>query len=413
MSTKLIGLLVTGVLLLLISPASGGYAFELSQVDYYNSGVATDADSDWGQIDLVYTTPTQLEFLNIVANPGTPGETWLVQNHPLLPTSYTATTEFTSTSFFDLGAGFGSVGIGDVTGSSLAFESWTDVAPWDNTAPMPFTTQSGSSAIGRSQDIVNSGVPSGVTTLNAPVSSGINWNVPFLGIDIRFNKDMPNVVQEKNFCGPGSATNSLHWLANNSSNITIADTLGQTQTTLAGLMGNTNIGNWDDTMVEGKLKYIKDNNLPIEVHYAGGKKLPTNGDYTSPNGNGKAKRNGNLTWAWLKAEMDKGQDIELMTGSHWVVLSGYITWDGIHLIQYRDDPYQHGAATTNAEKAVIAKRYSWTYFFEEANGDVFVNIGSGREKLLTAVAESEIPEPATFFVMTCGMIGLLRRRRRA
>ncbi|NOX08644.1 MAG: hypothetical protein GXP22_04005, partial [Gammaproteobacteria bacterium] len=202
--------------------------------------------------------------------------------------------------------------------------------------------------------------------------------------------------------------NSLQWL-NAENNLGISDTLEQTQTKLAVGMGNNNNGNWDDTEVQGKLKYIADNNLDLEVHYVGGEKLPGlgAGDYVDPNGNGTVRNDGAITWEWIMAEMKKGQDIELMTSTHWVVLEGVLSFGNIRMFSYRDDNYQHGAATTVAERAKLDDRHTWSYFT-----DGQVNIGNGNEVLLSAVAESPVPVPAGVWLFGSGLIAFVRLAHR-
>jgi hypothetical protein len=247
-------------------------------------------------------------------------------------------------------------------------------------------------------------VPSGATALNAPAPSQINWNVPFIGLKTVFRQNMPNVTQQKNFCGPGAAANSLHWLAG-ANGFTINQTLNQTQTELAPSMGNNNDGNWDAEEVQGKLKYIRDHNLPLEVHYTGGVTLPTNGHYHDPVTGMNARNDGAFSWAWLDQQIQMGQDVEIMTSTHWVVVESLISWDGIRLFSYRDDNYQHGAATTAAERAKLDKRRTWTYF---DNG--FTDIGNGREVLRAAVAES-VPAPGSIMVLAAAGVAAFRRRR--
>jgi hypothetical protein len=364
------------------------------QIDYYQDGSLDVPFSEWGEFEVAYTPDVAVtQFLNVIANPGTPNESWIIQNHPLLNISDAGSGSYSTTELFDLGSVFGlSRGV-DMTG--LSFDANVSL----NLNPISAPTFGGVNANIPVQpdtavNIINSGVPSGAPVLNAPAAPAVNWiGLPALPL-VYTRPDMPNVVQQRNFCGPGAAANSLHWLAANNDDIDLGTTtVNDTMVKLAPYMGNANDGNWDDTEVEGKLRYIRENNLPIEVHFAGKEKLGA-GNYVSPNGFGTARNDGAVTWEWLKQEMDKGQDIEIMTATHWVVLDGYLEWNGAHLLRYRDDPYQHGAATTNDEKNKIANRNTWTYFDDAG----FTNIGNGKEKLLTAVAES--PDPNQFYVKT-------------
>ncbi len=391
-----------GVVLLLPSSADADIEISFSQVDYYQDGSLGSGVqfSEWGEFGVSYDPGASLEWINVVANPGSLSESWIVQNHPLLPSSLLGSGDsFSSLSYFDLGVSRGT----DL--SSLSILVRVDPVPL---SIAPSTGDLAIAELGTSQAIINSGVPSGVLALNAPAPTGIDWSALFTGVETRWHEGMPNVVQEQNFCGPGAAANSLHWL-NGQHGFGLQQTLQETQTELAGNMGNANNGNWDDTEVQGKIQYAKEHNLPIEIHYTGGVMLPTNGDYVEPNGNGTARNDGPITWEWLQQEMEKGQDIELMTNTHWVVMEGFISWDNIHLFAYRDDPFQKGAATTAAQAKTIADRHVWTYF---SGGSV--NIGNGREVLRAAVAESPVPEPGSLTLMGLGLAALgWRSRRRA
>ncbi|MBI2093699.1 MAG: PEP-CTERM sorting domain-containing protein, partial [Candidatus Omnitrophica bacterium] len=378
--------------------AQADISFDLSQVDYYQDGALTVPDSEWGQFDLSYDPGASLQWFNVVLNPGSGSESWAVQNHPLLPSSLIGADPFVSTSYF---------GLGVASGTSL---SSVDVLYSLSDTPLTATPGAGtldSVGLGTSQNIINNGVPSGIFALNAPGASLINWNQPFANVAADYRPDMPNVVQELNFCGPGAAANSIHWLAQRH-NIDLGQSLANTQTELAIEMGNNNNGNWDDAEVQGKLQFMVDHNLPFDVHYTGGVMLPTGNGYVDPNGNGTARRDGPITWEWLQQEFDRGQDIELMTNTHWVVMDGYLSWGNIHLFSYRDDPFQKGAATTAAQEQTINDRHTWTYF---SNGDV--NIGNGNEILGTAVAESFVPEPGSLLLMSLGFFPLATRRRRS
>src|SRR6185312_14556700 len=283
---------------LLLAPAlvNATPVLSFNQVDFFQNGGLVIPNSEWGEFDIAYDQGSSLQWINIVANPGTPNARWIVQNHPLLPTGLTGSSQFTSASYFDLGTPRGT------PVSSLDVGYAITSAPATG-APTAFDA-TGSFNIGSAQNIINSGVPSGDTAQGAPDNGNLNWNVPFTGLTANWHTDVPNVTQEENWCGPGAATNSLHWLSDQN-NLGLTQTLLQTQTELAANMMNNHDGNWDDAEAQGKEQFISDHGLPLEVHYAGGVKLPNN----TP-----------LTWDWIESEMAKGQDVEFMTNTHWVVV---------------------------------------------------------------------------------------------
>lgn len=387
-----------------ISPIVGEQEIQifirLSQVDYYLHGELVVPSSEWGQVDVQYDAAElqELVFLNIVTDSGmvalsssaagrqTEGGRWLVQNLPLTPSSAPDAASFRSVGFFDLASAFGTERGVDLGGRQIPLHVFLTAEPLVDPQPSgePVIVQIASAP---TRDLINSGVPSFPMVLNPPVPEPVAWIGPFLP-EVLTRDGMPNVVQESHFCGPGSAANSLHWLDAENENVDLADTLEQTQDELADNMDNNNDGNWDDAQVEGKLEYIDDHGLPIEVHYTGGEMLPSPGNYTSPDGHGTARNDGAITWDWIEQELDRGQDIEIMTASHWVVLDGYLDLGGVHLLRYRDDPYQNGDDTTEAQEDDIESRRVWTYFDSDGN----TNIGNGEEEVLAAVAESPTEE---------------------
>jgi len=354
-------------------------ALALAQVDYYVKGALVVEDSEWGQLDFEFVPAPDFQFLNVVISPGAPEESWPVENVPLPPDFLVGPDPFCSTTFFDLGVDRGD----NITGTQL------DIALTVSTTPIILVAEAANGErflvdVGRSQDIINDGVPSNDTTLNAPVPSTANWTFPFVDFKFDWHVGMPNVIQEQNFCGPGAAANSMHWLAD-VNGYDLGQTIEQSQSDMAEDMGNENNGNWDDTEVQGKLQFIADHDLPIEVHYTGGVMLPVVGDYTDPNGNGTARNDGAVTLEWLKEQMQRGQDIELMTNTHWVVMEGLLCFNDVAVVYYRDDPYQHGADTTPEEAEDIANRHVSTVY-DAANNTI--NIGNGVETLQAVVAES-------------------------
>ncbi|NOX08875.1 MAG: hypothetical protein GXP22_05190, partial [Gammaproteobacteria bacterium] len=181
-------------------------AIEFSQVDYYQDGSMAVDDSAWAQVDISYVSPTSgIQWVNIVSNPGTSNEMWIVQNQPLLPSSLTGLSSNSSSFYFNAGVSNGT----NITGSTLNVRYDVTSVPLTsaNTGGVVDTY-----TVGETQNIINAGVPSGNVTLNAPVPLNLDWNIPFIGLEAGWHKNMPNVTQEKNFCGPGAAANSLQWL---------------------------------------------------------------------------------------------------------------------------------------------------------------------------------------------------------
>lgn len=345
----------------------GFVQFALGQLDYSTSGSLTDPFTEWGAIHVIENPPTSapLRFVNLILNPG-PNQKWALRNLPLLPTTATGTLQREVEQIVNLET---TRGVQLTTPFPISYSvGLQPIADLSSYVPTSFGTLFPT----REAALTNNGVPSNKTAVS---TATITINVgagPFSSIEMVHHTGMPNVVQELNYCGPGAAANSLTWLAQQHG-YTIPP-IANTQSELANDMGNTHNGNWDDAEVSGKQQFINDHNLPLEVHYAGGEKLPQNTAITS---------------GWLIDQMKKGQDIEFMTETHWVVVESIVVVNGkVVSVGYRDDNHQHGNSTTTGEQQEINNRHSWSPFHENNDGSVDVNIGNGAEELLAVVCES-------------------------
>ncbi len=436
--------------------ATVSFSPAINQVDYYQDGVLTVSQSAWGEFAASYTPPSSLHWLNVVEDPSGSAR-WIVQNFPILSSADIGPGSADTSTYFDLGVPNGTpkgtINVGFVVSAIPATQPPTSAAQSASAARASGITPAAVAAlpVGTSQAIINNGVPSGNVTLSLPTLNTVPWSrLDYASLMLNFHTGMPNVTQQRNWCGPGAATNSFHWLASGLA-VNLGQTTLQSQTELAGYMMNGpicwgicfnagtmtvenprhpclenaqctnanfpscsgtrtrssctvdttdptngcpgtlcpnccyNSGNWDDKEALGKLKFINAHPglKPMEVHYTGGVMLPTMTNYVPADGT--ATNDGPITWAWIQDQMKKGQDVELMTNTHWVVMEGLVSWDGVHLILYRDDPYQHGTATTAGEQATINQRHVWTYFLDATKE---TNIAGVKEPLRAVLAES-------------------------
>ena len=362
-----------------------------SQVDFFFDGSLVQADSEWGEFTIEFIPGDGIEFINVVANASGPNQ-WIIRNLPLFPSSLDP-SQLAFSTYFDLGM------LGVTRGTQMTSLNYCFNQSTSPISSAPLCMPDHLAYVDDSSAITNSGVPSGVTALGTPPAANVfSFTDPFVNVQTCWHKGMPNSVQGKKQCGPGAAANSLYWLAREHGwpwTKLVEDLTKE----LVDDMKCDNTGTWDDAFADGKLAFTNRHGWPVENHYAGGEKLPKAGNYKG------IKRDGDATWNYVEQELDKGQDVEIMTSTHWVVLSGKISWGNVHMIEYRDDPYQHGDATNDTEKAVIAKRHKWTYMREEG-GKLHTNIGNGDEIVLTVFSESPAP-PVGGISFPVGNSGLL------
>jgi hypothetical protein len=337
-----------------VSPARAApnFSFDWTQNSYYQNGVLMLPNTPYGRCNVTYTPDSAMWFLNVVGHTAGGADRWLLQNHPLLPMSVIGTAPVTSQGFVDFGTptntAVGMVTVWYTLENAPAPTMPAIVGTYPETVPM-------------GADILNSGVPSGVAALGP--APNVNWKVSYATPTVAVHPNMPNVTQRNDSCGPGPAANSLSWLMT-ANGYPASQTTGQIQDELAGNMGNNQSGNWDDNEMTGKLTYIKNHSLPIEVHYTGGVKAPTAGNYTDPNNQGAARNDGAITCNRLVQQMQKGQDVELMTNTHRVVLEGIVAWNGVCQILYRDDPVpeqhlDHRGGTECHQRSPRLDRLRW------------------------------------------------------
>ena len=330
-------------------PEAEGVSFQQVEFDY--PGVASDPNSDYGEINLNYSALNTNGFSNGYVNV-VRGSSWVVQN---LPVSTTSGYPGMST-YFDLGVSDGT----DVNNFSPVVDfsptpliaAPSGVGTLYNNAGGNFTAdeiedQEGDGA-GRT---TKPGAPAGPITFGGGANS------------VAYQPGHTNVEQDVNQCGPASVANSMDYLRTRYGiNVPAA------KTNTPGVGGNpasSIVGQLDQTMnrpqgqaisnmqfINGKLRYMKNNNITgISVESTGGDGVLSGGDYTDPVSGLTAKNGGALTSQWILDQLAKGQDVELNVrwtggGGHWVDLIGGGMILGVPWVAYVNDANQGFDAAT-------------------------------------------------------------------
>lgn len=216
---------------------------------------------------------------------------------------------------------------------------------------------------------------------------------------------MGSVVQGNNECGPGAATNSLHWL-NDSGSINLGgDTPDQS---LQKLKSDMKPSGWDgrgvsDTQfVSGKLQFAQraEHILNLDIHYQADSGVRSDLPASVTVGNMTAMRDGNggpPTIEYLRQQMELGQDVELLieylkddgitvTGGHAVAVSGYSRAGNLDAVWFNDDAFQDG--TVNGLRTYHLAKI-------EREGNYLKLAGEQRNRVAAIVCES----PRTTFTV--------------
>lgn len=176
----------------------------------------------------------------------------------------------------------------------------------------------------------------------------------------------PGYAGDINACGPAAAANSMQWLEDTHPLIPSTGTTHRQK--MEGLSGHMDradeSGVNTEQLVKGKLGYIDEHQLPIHVKYQSD--WVTDATIASPDSTyghtaenkGSTTANKPPTWEFLKSEMEKGEDVEILFGwydslgtrhgGHWPVVTGYgETPAGKKGIYIKDDSNQDSLGGTS------------------------------------------------------------------
>lgn len=187
----------------------------------------------------------------------------------------------------------------------------------------------------------------------------IGCNMPNIDLDSTSHPATDTYAGDKNACGPAAAANSLHWL-DRVHKLNTNKTLREKLEELSKYMERQKErGVTNDQMIKGKLRFIAENKLPIEVKFQSFRhkkdsivsiKDKDGNEIQAKNRN--TKDNGYPTWEWLVQEMKDGEDVELIygrydstgrrLGGHVITVTGVLDDKGVKRIWFKDDTRQTG-----------------------------------------------------------------------
>jgi len=313
----------------------GVTSFSVYQLDlmYYNDGAM---NSSVGLMTGAFTPGATPVYINIFASQtSNPNDAkWVARNLFLPDNSYNATDQ-TLSARFDLSlVGFPA---GDVTSIYIYMNASNSIVQDFSLTGVEIFMQYevGSLTEDTNDDITTaaSAVPALETDSAFPdfSSQGNFSNIVYRGCDVpnidldnsTHAANMPQYAGDVNACAPASATNSLLWLAQKHAEIILPEAANDERELIEALSEKmkrlANSGVLIEDFLRGKLDFINDHQLDINVKFQSESVISdiisTDGLTLADNQNGGASF---PTWAWLKQQMDSGEDVEMC----------YYWWDG-------------------------------------------------------------------------------------
>jgi hypothetical protein len=271
------------------------------QVDWFGSQAPPVANSEWGVFAADITPDTSEFYVNVLASTGGP-DTWVVRNLPTLPSTLDPATQRFST-VFDLGL------LGLSRGTDLtSLDYLVTIDPAPRTTPPPSGSMTTISVGDIIIDAEGRDLGDVLTEPGQPADlSSLDFTV--LVTDFQWEPVMPNLDLDNatnpgdlNGCGPAAAANSLKWLGAPDPLRTIFNDISSDMGRGAGQP----VG--DGQFIDGKLKYVKDEALGIEVKFQDNGLGGSNRKTT----NGTAVAKGTKpTFEFLRRELEQGEDVEI------------------------------------------------------------------------------------------------------
>jgi hypothetical protein len=328
-----------------------------SQLDFYLDGTSY-VNSDWGSVDLTFTGQDPIMYFNLAVN-----GSWQVQNIPVLSIEGNGVVQTMSYSF-SLGSSPGT----NVTSLNYDYGFTSSVL-----AIMPGGSTTAS--VGDEQVVMASGISS-ATPPSLPTAG------PLVGGQAAANEkhshqNFPNQEVGVNECVPGAVSNSLQFL-NDKHNMG----LDPEDITITKMKEATKWGTKGCSVDFWKYKdaYMKANDMGITTRI-----------FTD--------------FSLLAAEIDDGQDVELVGGWHAAAVVGITDLgNGKYDIDIAHDREQGTAGGTKTE----------TITYDPTTGKFSGSPGFFDGSIFRyAVVECPVPAPGAFMMvgLGAGIVGWFRRRR--
>lgn len=312
-----------------------------------------------------------VSFINVLGyKPEATNSHWIVKNLPVLPFDDYHRLYY----YFDLGTmGFEEGEDADSLWAFIVEDSLRSTYPLDYSSFIKFDIRDTDYDVvsdNGHENTTNERIPQVVDPPRYDSFPGyehlyIGCRLPNIDLDSGKHKASETYAGDLNACGPAAAANSMHWLEETNENIpSTGSSHREKMEELSGLMDRGNErGVTTDQLVKGKLAYIDKHKLPIHVKYqswfnSDSSIASPNADYGhfAENKSDSVGKQTPPTWEFLKSEVKKGEDVEILfgwydrgatrNGGHWVAVSGFFDSDSLKGIYFKDDGSQSDSAGT-------------------------------------------------------------------
>ena len=251
----------------------------------------------------------------------------------------------------------------------------------------------------------------------------IGCEMPNIELDSNKNGITEDYAGDWNACGPAAAANSLQWLENTVEEIPDTETSHRDKLKeLSGLMERGDgEGVTTEQLVKGKLAFIDKYKLPIHVKYQSwwnqDDSIPspdtTYGHFAENKADTPSVKKA-PTWEFLKEEVKKGEDVEILFGwydhgaerhgGHWVAVSGVSETNYARGVYIKEDWDQSDSVRTTHEKYlrwVANEEETWGRLegYDGPNNNAWVEsvVSESYDSTITFGDEEPEPEPEAIF----------------
>ncbi|MBN1597971.1 MAG: hypothetical protein JW894_06730 [Bacteroidales bacterium] len=326
-------------------------------------------NSTWGAFKAKLPAKEYFSYLNVkLREPETTNEQWMIKNAPSPPFAIEHTLYY----YFNFGK-LGYISGVDIENIDMAIREdeepvLEDYSTYEYINKRVWNLEYQVPGNGNGpNEYVNESLPTVVsnsTIGDIPVPDWLfpGCEIPNIDLDSSKHKVTEEYAGDLNACGPAAAANSIQWLENKHEEIESGTSHREKLEEISSLMERgAEDGVTTTQLIKGKLSFIDKYQLPIHVKYQSffltTDSIPspdTTYGHQADNMSDSIGKQTPPTWEFLKQEVEKGEDVEIMFGwydhgatrhgGHWVTVSGFVQSGDVKGIFIKDDAEQGDSA---------------------------------------------------------------------